>query len=158
MAPEPYQISVSDEVIKDLKQRLSNAKFPDQLEYEDQDVWPFGAPVADIRRLVNYWREDFDWRKAEATLNELPNYQTKVDVDGFGHLDIHCEEFSLKSISHCNWLTKVTSVVHQPSTKEGAVPLLFSHGCKCGIKAPTSSPSWSSHGLLTEDTRARIIR
>lgn len=91
MVPEPYQISVSDEVLKDLKQRLSTAKFPDQLEYADQDVWQFGAPVADIRRLANYWKEGFDWRKAEATLNELPNYQTKLDVDGFGDLDIHCK-------------------------------------------------------------------
>lgn len=108
MVPEPYQISVSDEVLKDLKQRLSTAKFPDQLEYADQDVWQFGAPVADIRRLANYWKEGFDWRKAEATLNELPNYQTKLDVDGFGDLDIH--------------------FVHQPCTKKGAIPLLFSHG------------------------------
>ena len=96
MAPESYQISVSDEALNDLKQRLSNAKFPDQLEYEDQDVWPFGTPVADMRRLVNYWKEDFNWRKAEATLNELPNYHTTVDVDGFGGLDIHCGHSSSK--------------------------------------------------------------
>lgn len=98
MAPEPYQISVSDEALEDLKQRLTNVNFPDQFEYEDQDVWQFGAPVADIRRLVNYWKENFNWRKAEATLNELPNYRTRVEVDGFGDLDIHCEGSSSKTI------------------------------------------------------------
>ena len=97
MAPEPYQISVSVETLDDLKQRLSNAKLPDQLEYEDQDVWPFGTPVADMRRLINYWKEDFNWRKAEATLNELPNYNTTVDVDGFGGLDIHCGQSTSKA-------------------------------------------------------------
>lgn len=96
--PEPYQISVSDDLLKDLKQRLTNTKLPDQLEYEDQDVWPFGPPVAEVRRLVNYWKEDFNWRKAEATLNELPNYQTEVDVDGFGNLDIHCEGSFSKTV------------------------------------------------------------
>jgi hypothetical protein len=91
MAPESYKIAVSDQALEDLKQRLSTAKFPDQLEYEDQDVWQFGTPVADIRRLVNYWKEDFDWRKVEATINEMPHYQTNVNVDGFGDLGIHCE-------------------------------------------------------------------
>ena len=97
MAPESYQISVSDEALNDLKQRLSNAKFPDQLEYEDQDVWQFGTPAADVRRLVKHWKEDFNWRKAEATLNELPNFHTAVDVEGFGGLDIHCRRLSLKT-------------------------------------------------------------
>lgn len=100
MAPEPYQILVSENALKDLEQRLSTAKFPDQLEYEDHDVWQFGAPVADIRRLVNYWKSDFDWRTAEAMLNELPNYQTRVNVDGFGDLDIHCETTFSKTLPH----------------------------------------------------------
>jgi len=99
MAPEPYQISVPDSALKDLQQRLSTAKLPDQLEYADHDVWQFGAPVADIRRLVNSWKDDFNWRTAEATLNELPQYHTKVNVDGFGDLDIHCEELFLKIIN-----------------------------------------------------------
>lgn len=98
MAPEPDQISVSDDALKDLEQRLSTAKFPDQLEYDDHDVWELGAPVADIRRLVKYWKSDFDWRTAEAKINELPHYRTKVNVDGFGDLDIHCEKTSLKTI------------------------------------------------------------
>lgn len=92
MAPESYKISVSDQALEDLEQRLSTTKFPDQLEYEDQDVWQFGTPLADIRRLMDYWKEDFDWRKVEATINEMPQYQTGVNVGGFGDLSIHCEE------------------------------------------------------------------
>jgi hypothetical protein len=47
-------------------------------------------------------------RKAEAKLNELPNFKTNVTVDGFGDIDLH--------------------FLHQPSSTPDAVPLLFVHG------------------------------
>ena len=89
MAVEPFQISVPDEGLKDLSLRLSNVKYPDQFEYDD--YWQFGTPVAEIRRLVAYWRDGFDWRQQENALNKLPHFKTKVDIDGFGGLGIHCK-------------------------------------------------------------------
>lgn len=84
----PYTISVSDEAIRDLTQRLALARFPDQLQADDQ--WQFGTPVSDIQRLVGHWKDSFDWRKVESKMNELPNFQTQIAVDGFGDIDIHC--------------------------------------------------------------------
>jgi hypothetical protein len=43
-------------------------------------------------------------------LNELPNYETNINVDGFGELQIH--------------------FIHQKSSVNNAVPLLFCHGCE----------------------------
>lgn len=64
-----------------------------------------------MKRLTKYWAEDFDWRAQETALNEkLPQFTTKVDVDGFGELEVH--------------------FVHKRSEREGSVPLLFCHGCK----------------------------
>ena len=88
MAPEPFKILIPVEAVDDLKRRLTNTKLPDQLEYEDS--WQFGAPVADVRRLVDYWKDGFDWRRQEAALNELPHFKTKVNVEVFGDLRIHC--------------------------------------------------------------------
>lgn len=90
MAPEPFRITVLDSALEDLSSRLSNIRFPDQFSDDDSDDWQFGAPVADIRRLVDYWKDGFDWRKAESTLNELPQFMTQVDVEGFGEIDVHC--------------------------------------------------------------------
>jgi len=106
MSIRPYTISVPDEKLKDLKARLALAAFPSQLEGVDE--WEFGTPTADIKRLTKYWRDGFDWRKAEAKLNKLPNFKTTIDVDGFGDIDLH--------------------FVHQTSPVKGAIPLLFSHG------------------------------
>ncbi|KAI4092609.1 MAG: hypothetical protein L6R37_007550 [Teloschistes peruensis] len=106
MAPiEPFTISIPDEKLQQLSQKLANTTFPDEL---NEAGWDHGAPLADIKRLTKYWLESYDWRKAEAKINELPNYKTQIEVDGFGSIDIH--------------------FVYQKSPIERAIPLLFSHG------------------------------
>lgn len=101
----PYTIAVPDSQIEDLKIRLNLAKFPDEL---DAAAWDLGAPLADVQRLATYWKDKFDWRKAEKTLNRFPHYTTDIQCDGFESLNIH--------------------FIHRKSGVEGAIPLLFVHG------------------------------
>ena len=103
----PYTISVPEDRIQDLKQRLELAKFPDEL---DDVGWDYGSPLADVTKLTAYWKEEFDWRKAEEKLNKLPQFITNIQCDGFEELKIH--------------------FVHQKSDLDGAIPLLFIHGCE----------------------------
>ena len=112
MPIEPFQISVPDEALKDLSRRLSNVKYPDQLKYED--CWEFGVPVAEIGRLADYWTTDFNWRQQEKTLNKLPHYLTKVQVEGFGELDIHCEKLLLGGIVGLAQWTLQSSISEVP--------------------------------------------
>ncbi|KAL9576155.1 MAG: hypothetical protein Q9212_007339, partial [Teloschistes hypoglaucus] len=102
---KPYQIAVPEESLQELKAKLALTSFPDEL---DDAEWDYGAPLADIKRLVKYWQEEYDWRHHEAEMNKLPQYITPISVKGFDHLDIH--------------------FLHQPSPKKTAVPLLFVHG------------------------------
>lgn len=103
---DPYTITVPDTELEKLAQKLSVASLPDEL---DDASWGYGASLADIKRLTQYWKDGFDWRREESKINELPNFRTAIEVDGFGSLDIH--------------------FVHQKSNVEKAIPLLFSHGC-----------------------------
>lgn len=96
---------MSEEKLITLKIKLAQAEFPDEL---DGAAWDYGAPLADIKRLADYWKTKFDWRLQEAKLNELPNYHQNIKVEGFGDLDIH--------------------YLHQPSESPDAIPLLFVHG------------------------------
>lgn len=107
MAEQPrlYNISIPDENLQDLQQRLSLTKFATQLESAEQDPWDFGTPVPEVQRLIEYWKDGFDWRKAEAKLNELPQYRTPIEVDGFGSLDIHCEFYAIR-IPQCPRFTR----------------------------------------------------
>jgi hypothetical protein len=35
--------------------------------------------LATIQELAGYWATDYDWRKAEAKLNALPQFMTEID-------------------------------------------------------------------------------
>lgn len=102
---KPFTISIPNSQLEDLNQRLSLARFPDELQ---ESAWDLGVPLADVKRLVNYWQHDYDWRKAEAKLNQFPHFMIPINVDGFGDLDIH--------------------FLHQTSSLETAIPLVFVHG------------------------------
>ncbi|KAJ5747704.1 uncharacterized protein N7511_009400 [Penicillium nucicola] len=102
----PYTIAVPDEQLQRLRQKLEHATFPDEL---DASGWEMGVPLGGIKRLVTVWRDSFDWRAQETKLNEqLKQVSVKVDIDGFGKLDIHA--------------------VHHRCENPNAIPLLFIHG------------------------------
>ncbi|KAH9947419.1 alpha/beta-hydrolase [Amylocystis lapponica] len=105
MSEQPFKVSVPDADLDLLHQKLDLVRFPDELE---EAGWEYGTPLADVKRLVAHWKDGFDWRKAEAEINELPQFTRDIEVDGFGALNIH--------------------YIHQKSTVENAVPLLFVHG------------------------------
>ncbi|MCJ1373878.1 hypothetical protein MMC20_005108 [Loxospora ochrophaea] len=103
-SPEPFTIAISQSKIDGLRQKLSLSELPDELEGA---AWDLGCPLNDIDRLVKAWK-NWDWRQAERRLNEVPQFHTSIEVDGFESLDIH--------------------FVHQKSEVIGAIPLLFVHG------------------------------
>lgn len=107
---EPFTINVPDAKLSKLKAKLELAEFPDEIPLSES--WDYGVPVSDMKRLVKYWQNGFDWREQEKSLNsELAQFTTTIDIDGFGPTKIH--------------------FVHQKSRrKEAAIPLVFCHGCK----------------------------
>ena len=109
---EPFKISVSDDALALLHKKLDLTRFPDELEGAGRD---YGPPLADMQRLVAYWKNGYDWRKHETALNhELPQFTRSIDVEGHGSLKVH--------------------YVHKKSRAADAIPLLFLHGCKCLIQ------------------------
>ncbi len=103
----PFKISIPEDKLKLLQQKLAFVTFPDELE---DSGTKYGAPLKDIQRLVARWKDGFDWRAQEAALNaELPQFTRDIEVEGFGVLNVH--------------------YVHERSEVESAVPLLFVHGC-----------------------------
>ena len=62
-----------------------------------------GVQLKTMRALAQYWQTDYDWRKAEARLNALPQFVTTIDG-----LEIH--------------------FIHVRSKNKGALPLILTHG------------------------------
>lgn len=66
--PRPFQVNVPDSALADLQARLALTRFPDELEDAE---WDYGTPLADVKRLVARWKDGYDWRAAERSMNEV---------------------------------------------------------------------------------------
>jgi len=97
---EPFRVAVPDEDLADLRRRLEATRFPDQIPGTG---WELGTELAYAKELVAYWRDEFDWRAAEARLNAFEQFRTTIDGQR-----IH--------------------FIHARSPHPGAHPLLISHG------------------------------
>ena len=73
---EPFRIAVPDADISDLRDRLARTRWPDA----GAGAWADGTDLEYLKTLVDYWREDFDWRCIEARINE--HTQIRVRCDG----------------------------------------------------------------------------
>ena len=130
---EPFAINVPDSVLMDLKDRLTRARMPDE---PDGVGWMLGTNQAYLKQLVDYWRDDFDWREQERRLNRFEQF--KATIDG---IDIH--------------------FIHRRSEEPGAFPLILTHGWPgtfaefAKVIGPLTDPV--SHGGSAEDAFHVVI-
>lgn len=97
---DPFAIRVPDAILSDLSARLANTRWPDD---PDNDDWRYGVNAAYLRSLVDYWRNAYDWRAAEAEMNAFPQFMAHID-DAPVHF------------------------IHQRGVGPNPVPLIITHG------------------------------
>ncbi|HXL77547.1 MAG TPA: epoxide hydrolase, partial [Candidatus Eisenbacteria bacterium] len=116
-----------------LRQRIAATRWPDREIVTDRSQ---GAQLAKIQALVRYWGTGYDWRTAEAKLNALPQFVTKIDG-----LDIH--------------------FIHVRSRHPNALPLIMTHGWPGSIFelvkviGPLTDPT--AHGGRAEDAFDLVV-
>ena len=96
----PFEIEIAEDVISDLKDRLSRTRWPDK---ETVDDWTQGVPLAYQKKLMDYWLNEYDFQRLANRLNQYDNFHTGID-----NLSIH--------------------FIHVKSSHAHAKPLLLSHG------------------------------
>src|SRR5882672_955502 len=79
MRVTPFAIDIPDEALTDLRDRLVRARWPDEVNDDD---WGWGTRTDTLRRFVDYWATDYDWRGQEAALNRLPQFKAEIDGQG----------------------------------------------------------------------------
>ena len=72
----PFQINVPQAQLDDLRKRIADTRWPDKETVDDSSQ---GIQLARVQDLVRYWGTDYNWRKAEAQLNALPEFVTTID-------------------------------------------------------------------------------
>ncbi|WP_426478924.1 epoxide hydrolase family protein [Chryseobacterium sp. CBSDS_008] len=96
----PFHISIPQSQLDDLKKRISETRFPDKETVKDASQ---GIQLEQLKELITYWGNGYDWRKAENKLNALPQFVTKIDG-----LDIQ--------------------FIHVRSKESNALPVILTHG------------------------------
>lgn len=72
----PFKIDIAQPELDDLKARLAQTRFPDEVE---DAGWDYGTSIPFLRRLVEHWSDRFDWRAADARLNGFAQFTTEID-------------------------------------------------------------------------------
>jgi pimeloyl-ACP methyl ester carboxylesterase len=96
----PFQVDIPEAELAELRRRIEATRLPSKELVEDRSQ---GVQLATIQALARYWATDYDWRKAEAKLNALPQFTTEIDG-----VEIH--------------------FIHARSAHENALPLIMTHG------------------------------
>ncbi|MEU9417987.1 epoxide hydrolase family protein [Streptomyces sp. NPDC051000] len=71
-----FRLDVGEGELDDLRGRLARVRWPDELSGVGR---AYGMPLSEVRELVRYWREEYDWRAAEARINGWAQYTTRID-------------------------------------------------------------------------------
>ena len=96
----PFKMHVPDRVLIDLRHRLAEANWPDQLP---GTTWEYGADIKKVRELADYWQNSYDWRAQEAKINQFDQFTTEIDGQQI-------------------------YFIHQRSPRPDAIPLMLIHG------------------------------
>ena len=97
---KPFQITLDQSVLDDLKKRIESTRWPDEIE---NSKWEHGTNKSYLQELIEYWYRDFDWKKQEDHLNSFAHF--KATIDDF---EIH--------------------FIHQKGKTKNSIPLLLIHG------------------------------
>ena len=129
-----FHVDIPEEELADLRRRLAATRWPDPETVPDQSQ---GAQLSRLQGLVRYWGTDYDWRRAEAKLNALPQFITEIDG-----LDIH--------------------FIHVRSRHQDALPLIVTHGWPGSVLEllkviePLTDPT--AHGGAAQDAFHLVMR
>jgi pimeloyl-ACP methyl ester carboxylesterase len=124
---QTFQVDIPDEKLADLRRRISATRWPTKELVDDRSQ---GVQLKALQELARYWETDYDWRKAEAKLNALPQFTTEIDG-----VNIH--------------------FIHAMSEHENALPLIMTHGWPGSVIelletiGPLTDPT--AHGGSAED-------
>ena len=129
----PFRVNISAKEINDLRRRIQATRWADKETVADASQ---GVQLATLKELARYWSTTYDWSKAQARLNALPQFVTNIDG-----VDIH--------------------FIHVRSRYPKALPIIITHGWpgsiieQLKIIGPLTDPP--AHGGKAEDAFDVVI-
>jgi epoxide hydrolase len=146
----PFRVEIPQADLDDLHRRLDSTRWPDELPGAG---WSRGVPLGYLKELAAYWRTSYDWRAAEARLNQFPQFTTVIDGANVHLLHVRSPEpRALPLLLTHGWPGSVAEFLHVigPLTDPGAhggdpadafhlvIPTIPGYG----FSGPTGQPGW----------------
>jgi epoxide hydrolase len=113
-------------VLVDLRRRLAQAKWPDQLP---ATTWEYGADMATIRKLADYWEKKYDWRKQEARITRFEQFTTEIDGQ------------------RIHFIHQRSPLTNPKDSNTPAFHVIIPSLPGVGFSGPTKSPSWGARRM-----------
>ncbi len=85
----PFRIEIPQADLDDLRDRLARTRWPSEIPGVG---WARGVPVDYLKELADYWANHYDWRAAEAELNQYPQFMTEIDGTTIHFLHVRSPE------------------------------------------------------------------
>ncbi|GIH89648.1 epoxide hydrolase family protein [Planobispora siamensis] len=109
----PFRVEIPQADLDDLRDRLARTRWAEELPPDPAGSggqtgpvppgWEYGVPLSYVRRLVERWRDGYDWRAWEAKINQYPQFVTEIDG-------------------------QTVHFLHVRSAEPNATPLILTHG------------------------------
>jgi pimeloyl-ACP methyl ester carboxylesterase len=122
-----FRVEIPEEELAELRRQIEATRWPSKELVDDRSQ---GVQLTTLQELARYWTTDYDWRKAEAKLNAVPQFTTEIDG-------------------------VVIHFIHVKSRHENALPLIMTHGWPGSVielletVGPLTDPT--AHGGAAED-------
>jgi pimeloyl-ACP methyl ester carboxylesterase len=132
-AIRPFLVEFPRSALEAMRRRIRETNWPERETVADASQ---GVQLATMQALARHWGGNYDWRRAEAKLNAVPNFITEIDG-----LDIH--------------------FIHVRSPHADALPMIVTHGWpgsiieQLKIIDPLTNPT--AHGGTASDAFHLVI-
>jgi epoxide hydrolase len=149
----PFRIEIPQAALDDLGRRLGDIRWPPD---PPSDGWERGVPTGYLRELTDYWRSTYDWRRAEAELNQYPQFTTTLDGANVHFLHVRSPQpDALPLILTHGWPSSIVEFLEvigpltDPLAYGGdpadAFHLVIPFLPGFGFSGPTGQPGWNVH-------------
>ena len=98
---EKFEINIDNKILDDLQNRLNKTRFTESIVTN----FEYGINSQTLKLIVNYWKNEYNWREHEKILNQFNHFKTEIEG------------------------IKIHFIHEKPRTKAVRIyPLLISHG------------------------------